>query len=305
MKFNLCDVYDSQPGDVLLLDEPADMIYAELLGNLKLGVITPKPNGQNIVNIVSTINASDFAKLLVGANFCDQDRMVLEIPENINQSTLRTVVYNLMKANCVFYKISVSMGYIIATKKAPTATSNKKVATAMLKRLTSGLTTSEKTNVESFHNLGSFMQAVRREADKMMVKVQIKRIGSVVEVTLGQEKYNDEDVGVYSKKFNSWLDSIPFDIPIDIPGLLIDDVSIGYIRVLLHNSKYDTKLSRGTVTKMKACLRKSGDSVFLRANGKTIHQFTGVASKNSLNADQIKLVDMLLLPYGIKHKDLL
>ena len=176
---------------------------------------------------------------------------------------------------------------------------------AMLKRLTSGLTISEKTNVESFHNLGSFMQAVRREADKMMVKVQIKRTGSVVEVTLGQEKYNDEDVGVYSKKFNAWLDSIPFDIPIEIPGLLIDDVSIGYIRVLLHNSKYDVSYRRGTVTKMKACLRKSGDSVFLRVNGKTIHQFTGVASKNSLTADQIKLVDMLLLPHGIKHKDLL
>ncbi len=300
----LYDVYDAKPGDLLVLDEPEDMIYQELLGNLKLGVVTPKPNGQHIVNIVDTINASDFAKLLVGGNFCDQDRMVLEIPKGINKDTLRTVVYNLMKAKGVFYKISIDLGYIVAVKKAPTATSNRKIAIMMLKRLTGGFSVVEKTTVNSFDNLGSFMQAVRREAEKMMLKIQIKRMGGNIEVRLGEEGYSEDKTAVYSKSFNKWLESIDFGVPVEIPSQLKEAASIGYIRVLLHKSEYDTKLTRGAVIKLRACLRKAGNSVLLRINGKVAHEFVGVTSKNNLTHQQIKIVDLMLRPHGLTYEEI-
>lgn len=303
MKSELFDVYDAKPGDVLVLDEPAVLIYSELLGNLKLGVVNPKPNGQNVVKIVDTINASDFAKLLVGANFCDQDRMALEIPKNINQATLRTVIYNLMKANGVFYKITIDMGYIVAVKKAPTATSNRKMAIMMLKRLTSGFSVSEKTTIDDFANLGSFVQAIRREADKLMVKVKIKRVGGVVDVTLGEGTY-DEDIVVFSKHFNKWLDSIEFDTWTPIPSSLKEVTNLAYIRVLLNKSCYDMSYRKGSVVKRLACLRKLGDSVFLRIKGKVAHEFVGATSKGNLSENQVKLADLLLRPYGMTYEDL-
>ena len=63
MKNELFEVYDAKVGDVLVLDEPEEVIYAELLGNLKMGVVHPNPTGQNILTIVDTISASDFARL--------------------------------------------------------------------------------------------------------------------------------------------------------------------------------------------------------------------------------------------------
>ena len=97
MKNELFEIYDAKVGDVLVLDEPAEVIYADLLGNQKIGVVHPNPTGQNILTIVDTISASDFGRLLVGANFCDQDQIVIAIPKNINELTLKTVIYKLIR----------------------------------------------------------------------------------------------------------------------------------------------------------------------------------------------------------------
>ena len=93
MKNELFEIYDAKAGDVLVLDEPAEVIYADLLGNQKVGVVHPNPTGQNILTIVETISASDFARLLVGANFCDQDQMVIAIPKNINELTQNLISF--------------------------------------------------------------------------------------------------------------------------------------------------------------------------------------------------------------------
>lgn len=306
MKNELFEVYDAKVGDVLVLDEPEEVIYADLLGNMKLGLVHPSPAGQNILTIVDTISASGFARLLVGANFCDQDQMVIAIPKNINESTLKTVIYKLMREKATFYKITIDMGYVIAKKKQPKASNNRKIAVGMLNRLKSEKSKVETRAVDDFSNLGSFAQAVRREASKLMLRVSIQITGNTVEVSLAEKSY-EKKVTVFSKDFRSWLDSVPFNRWEPIPEVLMkenDDskqTNIAYIKVLLSKSKYDVSYRKGTIFKKLATLVKLPDRLVLKIKGEPVREFIGVTE---LTDEQKKLVDVLLMPYGMNHEAL-
>ena len=300
MKNELFEIYDAKVGDVLVLDEPAEVIYADLLGNQKIGVVHPNPTGQNILTIVDTISASDFGRLLVGANFCDQDQMVIAIPKNINELTLKTVIYKLMRENTVFYKITVDMGYVIAKKKQPKASNNRKIAVSMLTRLKSGMSAIETRTIDDFSNLGSFTQAVRREASKRMLRVSIQIIGNSVEVSLAEKSY-EKKVTMFSKEFNSWLDSVRFNCWEPIPLALMEEANVPYVRVLLSKSKYDVSYRKGTIFKKLATLVKLPDRLILRVKGEPVREFIGVTE---LTDEQKKLVDVLLMPYGMNHEAL-
>ena len=298
MKNELFEIYDAKVGDVLVLDEPAEVIYADLLGNQKIGVVHPNPTGQNILTIVDTISASDFGRLLVGANFCDQDQMVIAIPKNINELTLKTVIYKLMRENTVFYKITVDMGYVIAKKKQPKASNNRKIAASMLTRLTTGMSAIETRTIDDFLNLGSFTQAVRREASKRMLRVSIQIIGNSVEVSLAEKSY-EKKVTMFSKEFNRWLDGVPFNRWEPVPLSLMEEANVPYIRVLLSKSKYDVSYRKGTIFKKLATLVKLPDRLILRVKGEPVREFIGVTE---LTDEQKKLVDVLLMPYGMNHE---
>ena len=300
MKNELFEIYDAKVGDVLVLDEPAEVIYADLLGNQKIGVVHPNPTGQNILTIVDTISASDFARLLVGANFCDQDQMVIAIPKNINELTLKTVIYKLMRENTVFYKITVDMGYVIAKKKQPKASNNRKIAASMLTRLTTGMSAIETRTIDDFLNLGSFTQAVRREASKRMLRVSIQIIGNSVEVSLAEKSY-EKKVTMFSKEFNRWLDGVPFNRWEPVPLSLMEEANVPYIRVLLSKSKYDVSYRKGTIFKKLATLVKLPDRLVLKIKGEPVREFIGVTE---LTDEQKKLVDVLLMPYGMNHEAL-
>ena len=297
MKNELFEIYDAKVGDVLVLDEPAELIYADLLGNQKIGVVHPNPTGQNILTIVDTISASDFGRLLVGANFCDQDQIVIAIPKNINELTLKTVIYKLMRENTVFYKITVDMGYVIAKKKQPKASNNRKIAVSMLTRLKSGMSAIETRTIDDFSNLGSFTQAVRREASKRMLRVSIQIIGNSVEVSLAEKSY-EKKVTMFSKEFNSWLDSVRFNCWEPIPLALMEEANVPYVRVLLSKSKYDVSYRKGTIFKKLATLVKLPDRLVLRVKGEPVREFIGVTE---LTDEQKKMVDVLLMPYGMNH----
>lgn len=297
MKNELFEIYDAKVGDVLVLDEPAEVIYADLLGNQKIGVVHPNPTGQNILTIIDTISASDFARLLVGANFCDQDQMVIAIPKNINELTLKTVIYKLMRENTVFYKITVDMGYVIAKKKQPKASNNRKIAASMLTRLATGMSAIETRTIDDFLNLGSFTQAVRREASKRMLRVSIQIIGNSVEVSLAEKSY-EKKVTMFSKEFNSWLDGVRFNCWEPIPLALMEEANVPYVRVLLSKSKYDVSYRKGTIFKKLAVLVKLPDRLVLRVKGDPVREFVGVTE---LTDEQKKMVDVLLMPYGMNH----
>ena len=297
MKNELFEVYDAKVGDVLVLDEPEEVIYADLLGNMKLGLVHPSPAGQNILTIVDTISASGFARLLVGANFCDQDQMVIAIPKNINESTLKTVIYKLMREKATFYQITIDMGYVIAKKKQPKASNNRKIAVGMLNRLKSEKSKVETRDVDDFMNLGSFAQAVRREASKMMLRVSIQITGNSVEVSLAEKSY-EKKVTMFSKEFNSWLDSVRFNRWEPIPEVLMEEGKVPYIKVLLSKSKYDVSYRKGTIFKKLATLVKLPDRLVLRVKGEPVREFIGVTE---LNDEQKKMVDVLLMPYGMNH----
>ena len=297
MKNELFEVYDAKVGDVLVLDEPEEVIYADLLGNMKLGLVHPSPAGQNILTIVDTISASGFARLLVGANFCDQDQMVIAIPKNINESTLKTVIYKLMREKATFYQITIDMGYVIAKKKQPKASNNRKIAVGMLNRLKSEKSKVETRDVYDFMNLGSFAQAVRREASKMMLRVSIQITGNSVEVSLAEKEYVKK-VTMFSKEFNGWLDSVRFNRWEPIPEVLMEEGKVPYIKVLLSKSKYDVSYRKGTIFKKLATLVKLPDRLVLRVKGESVREFIGVTE---LTDEQKKLVDVLLMPYGMNH----
>lgn len=300
MKNELFEVYDAKVGDILVLDEPEEVVYADLLGNMKLGLVHPSPAGQNILTIVDTISASGFARLLVGANFCDQDQMVIAIPKNINESTLKTVIYKLMREKATFYKITIDMGYVIAKKKQPKASNNRKIAVGMLNRLKSEKSKVETRDVDDFMNLGSFAQAVRREASKMMLRVSIQITGNSVEVSLAEKSY-EKKVTVFSKDFRSWLDSVRFNRWEPIPEVLMKEGKVPYIKVLLSKSKYDVSYRKGTIFKKLATLVKLPDRLILRVKGEPVREFIGVTE---LTDEQKKLVDVLLMPYGMNHEAL-
>lgn len=300
MKNELFEVYDAKVGDVLVLDEPEEVIYADLLGNMKLGLVHPSPAGQNILTIVDTISASGFARLLVGANFCDQDQMVIAIPKNINESTLKTVIYKLMREKATFYQITIDMGYVIAKKKQPKASNNRKIAVGMLNRLKSEKSKVETRDVDDFMNLGSFAQAVRREASKMMLRVSIQITGNSVEVSLAEKEYVKK-VTMFSKEFNSWLDSVRFNRWEPIPEVLMEEGKVPYIKVLLSKSKYDVSYRKGTIFKKLATLVKLPDRLILRVKGELVREFIGVTE---LTDEQKKMVDVLLMPYGMNHASL-
>ena len=297
MKNELFEIYDAKVGDVLVLDEPVELIYADLLGNQKIGVVHPNPTGQNILTIVDTISASGFARLLVGANFCDQDQMVIAIPKNINESTLKTVIYKLMREKATFYQITIDMGYVIAKKKQPKASNNRKIAVGMLNRLKSEKSKVETRDVDDFMNLGSFAQAVRREASKMMLRVSIQITGNSVEVSLAEKEYVKK-VTMFSKEFNNWLDSVRFNRWEPIPEVLMEEGKVPYIKVLLSKSKYDVSYRKGTIFKKLATLVKLPDRLVLRVKGEPVREFIGVTE---LTDEQKKLVDVLLMPYGMNH----
>lgn len=297
MKNELFEVYDAKVGDVLVLDEPEEVIYADLLGNMKLGLVHPSPAGKNILTIVDTISASGFARLLVGANFCDQDQMVIAIPKNINESTLKTVIYKLMREKATFYKITVDMGYVIAKKKQPKASNNRKIAVGMLNRLKSEKSKIETRAVDDFMNLGSFTQAIRREASKMMLRVSIQITGNSVEVSLAEKEYVKK-VTMFSKEFNSWLDGVRFNRWEPIPEVLMEEGKVPYIKVLLSKSKYDVSYRKGTIFKKLATLVKLPDRLVLKIKGEPVREFIGVTE---LTDEQKKLVDVLLMPYGMNH----
>ena len=297
MKNELFEVYDAKVGDVLVLDEPEEVIYADLLGNMKLGVVHQSPAGQNILTIVDTISASGFARLLVGANFCDQDQMVIAIPKNINESTLKTVIYKLMREKATFYKITIDMGYVIAKKKQPKASNNRKIAVGMLNRLKSEKSKVETRDVDDFMNLGSFAQAVRREASKMMLRVSIQITGNSVEVSLAEKEYVKK-VTMFSKEFNNWLDGVRFNRWEPIPEVLMEEGKVPYIKVLLSKSKYDVSYRKGTIFKKLATLVKLPDRLVLKVKGEPVREFIGVTE---LTDEQKKLVDVLLMPYGMNH----
>lgn len=297
MKNELFEVYDAKVGDVLVLDEPEEVIYADLLGNMKLGLVHPSPSGQNILTIVDTISASGFARLLVGANFCDQDQMVIAIPKNINESTLKTVIYKLMREKATFYKITIDMGYVIAKKKQPKASNNRKIAVGMLNRLKSEKSKVETRDVDDFMNLGSFAQAVRREASKMMLRVSIQITGNSVEVSLAEKEYVKK-VTMFSKEFNNWLDGVRFNRWEPIPEVLMEEGKVPYIKVLLSKSKYDVSYRKGTIFKKLATLVKLPDRLVLKVKGEPVREFIGVTE---LTDEQKKLVDVLLMPYGMNH----
>ena len=303
MKNELFEVYDAKVGDVLVLDEPEEVIYADLLGNMKLGLVHPSPAGQNILTIVDTISASGFARLLVGANFCDQDQIVIAIPKNINEFTLKTVIYKLMREKATFYKITVDMGYVIAKKKQPKASNNRKIAVGMLNRLKSEKSKIETRAVDDFMNLGSFTQAIRREASKMMLRVSIQITGNSVEVSLAEKEYVKK-VTMFSKEFNSWLDSVRFNRWEPIPEVFIKEndgtkkTNIPYIKVLLSKSKYNVSYRKGTIFKKLATLVKLPGRLVLKVKGEPVREFIGVTE---LTDEQKKLVDVLLMPYGMNH----
>ena len=170
----------------------------------------------------------------------------------------------------------------------------------MLNRLKSEKSKIETRAVDDFMNLGSFTQAIRREASKMMLRVSIQITGNSVEVSLAEKEYVKK-VTMFSKEFNSWLDSVRFNRWEPIPEVLMEEGKVPYIKVLLSKSKYDVSYRKGTIFKKLATLVKLPDRLVLRVKGEPVREFIGVTE---LTDEQKKLVDVLLMPYGMNHEAL-
>ena len=78
----------------------------------------------------------------------------------------------------------------------------------------------------------------------------------------------------------------------------MEEGKVPYIKVLLSKSKYDVSYRKGTIFKKLATMVKLPDRLVLRVKGEPVREFIGVTE---LNDEQKKLVDVLLMPYGMNH----
>ena len=131
----------------------------------------------------------------------------------------------------------------------------------------------------------------------MMLRVSIQITGNSVEVSLAEKEYVKK-VTMFSKEFNNWLDSVRFNRWEPIPEVLMEEGKVPYIKVLLSKSKYDVSYRKGTIFKKLATLVKLPGRLVLKVKGEPVREFIGVTE---LTDEQKKLVDVLLMPYGMNH----
>lgn len=298
---NLSDIYDANPGDELSFPSGSALsdIYAEMLANDKLGRISTHPFGHHVLNIYENINATDFAKLIVGSKFNSDYKFIAKIPSNVTIPTLRSLIYSMMKYSGLKYKLDFTQTHLIATKKVmPTLTGKE-----LINELFIGLTVEDpkQVRIERLTSPSSAMTLLYREAVLRGIKINIKITDEYLTVTKkdGEREYGES----YFSRFKTWLTDLTYDTATQIPDELMTNTTTAYIKTVISKSGFDCKYNKGLVTKVSVALRRKAGKIDLCAGGRVLKTFD-TARVCHLTSKDRALVNLLIKPYGKTFEEL-
>mgnify|MGYP000424146418 CR=1 FL=1 len=147
--------------------------------------------------------------------------------------------------------------------------------------------------------------AIYNEAKKLKMRVSIEDMGEHYDVSLRNEKYRSKATKQgYDAKlvFVLFVKDLPYDTPTTIPDDLAENTSDGYLRLMCTQSPYELSYRRGYITKHRYRLCNVDGGVSIRTNGQTLTRLENVKT-STLSPQQIALLNMRMLPYGVTVTD--
>jgi len=288
----LQDIYGAKSGDQIQvgnLHEYLKDVYLEALVNNKWIM----PIDQETVEImrVTNVRITDIVTHLECGYDPDYGEIRVSIPYHINLHSLRCTLNKKMKG----HKVKFEENLLIFTARP------KNFST---KNLFDDFCEGDTRTVRGDHdtNLLSLRSHIYRAAKDHKVTVNCTiHNSSLIIRHKGQLVDKDSQAGL-RQKLNQWLSEISYDKPMVIPDEYLTDFTVTDYRGVIHASKYNCKISKGTVTKLSVALNASRGSVRLWVHETLVSTFPRATVKRLTIKDK-KLIDLLLMPYNLKFKD--
>jgi hypothetical protein len=283
-------IYDMKPGDVITVSRNDDVelndICYELMYENKIAKVDPHFAYPEYIQIEMAVLPvqKQAAELLVRAHNSksfkeNEDHLVrLKIEDHtFNLQSFKAAVYLAMKK----YKVPGSPFVVFRGDTIELYIKEVRFDVtphvAELKNL-SMVNITVPTGV----NRDTVRTNVYRKAKEMGLSVKTSFQGKTMTVTRKQEVTGNtgEHAALravnYSKKFDAWLNQLPYDVPTAVPeiaGLTVNEKGHAYIAALCSRRKEGNfKVSKGVVTRRSVCLSKDKEDgrVCLTINGERV-----------------------------------
>lgn len=297
---SLSDIYDAQLGDTLVFDNSVDSfeIYRELLTNEKKGVLNSTPDNTQVLTFVDELSMTDFAKILCGSNFNNEDTLSIKIPDGMKPESLKSVVYKHMREAELKYKLTTGLGVITANRR--------QTAFVSMQRLFNNLKVGDdprKLPLTKVRSISSTISRIYRTAVELGVVVKVSSDSTNILITKVSDS-RDNDSGNYFAELKNWIAGLDYDKQTKIPSHLLEgDVSVAYIKTVISKSGFNCKYSKGWVTKVSVALRRKAGKIDLCAGGRVLRTFNTVRVCHLTSKDRA-LINLLIKPYGKTFEDL-
>lgn len=297
---SLSDIYDAQLGDTLVFDNSVDSfeIYRELLTNEKKGVLNSTPDNTQVLTFVDELSMTDFAKILCGSNFNNEDTLSIKIPDGMKPESLKSVVYKHMREAELKYKLTTGLGVITANRR--------QTAFVSMQRLFNNLKVGDdprKLPLTKVRSISSTISRIYRTAVELGVVVKVSSDSTNILITKVSDS-RDNDSGNFFAELKNWIAGLDYDKQTKIPSHLLEgDVSVAYIKTVISKSGFDCKYSKGWVTKVSVALRRKAGKIDLCAGGRVLKTFD-TARVCHLTSKDRALINLLIKPYGKTFEEL-
>lgn len=297
---NLSDIYNANIGDKIVLNKDETVIadvYAESLSLGKwISILDHLVNDTYVIEILDPNDITNKVVIthIVGSDFFgleEDGKMAILIPDHINRLSLKTALY----LKCKGCALNTFEQHIIITKKV------NSFNTELL--LTDFNTGDIKTvNKRDCANVKSTTSALYRMATKAGISIKIK-VGprSLVITHMGLIDTTVPHTS-FTAQLNEWLESMPYDLTVNIPARFIDVKSLAYINTVVNKSKFNCKCRAGVITKMSACLKKSGGTILVCVK-ESVVKVVNKPSFTNIDSRDRRLINLSLKPHGLSYED--
>jgi len=294
MLTNLSDLFNAEVGDKLVLDKSTTVVcevYAEAISNRKwVSVLEHLIDSTWIVEILNPddIRNVDITDHIISSKFHgldDDGKLVLELPDHINITSLKSRVY----AKCKGYKVQFFDNYLIIKKRA--ITFNTRVIIEDFH--TDDIKTISKSECK---NLPSTVTSLYKLASDAGFTIRIHHTPNNLVIT-HTGFVNDKDMKKpFATLLKEWLIKLPYDMTVDLPGSFTDMKSLAYINTVINKSYFTCKTRNGQVTKLSAALRKRRGKIEVVVNEKVVKVINKPSLTNISKRDRL-LINLALLPF--------
>lgn len=283
-------IYDMKPGDVITVSkadgvEVNDICY-ELMYENKVAKVEPHFAYPEYIQIETTVLPvqKHAAELLVRAHASksfieNEDHLVrLKIDNHtFNLQSFKAAVYLAMKK----YKVSGSPFVVFRDDTIELYIKEVRFdVTPYVVELKDQPIVN--INVPTGVNRDTVRTNIYRKAKELGISVKTSFQGRTMTITKKPEVTSEPGMTAalravnYSKRFDAWLNQLPYDVPTAVPelaGLTVNEKGYAYIAALCSRRKEGNfKVSKGVVTRRSVCLSKDKEDgrVCLTINGERV-----------------------------------